>query len=496
VKTISLESMSVVSTLLATALDTSVTSSSNPEDMSSIVPQASTASTMRQPSPPTAPAATEESSSVATSSIDRDSGYVSAAATQESGILENLRYSFTDGIVLPRCRLFPSKVTKLKIFNQSIPQSTQNRFKDLIELFSKPLCDYLTKAKVSISDISIKLKILGKSETTARPWIVVQCNKDVEKRIKQFFNQKAVKSEYQPLDTDSSLPSFGIFVCVRPPKRAVAANYADIYSHIDRDMASSPTLCGTIIRVTEFDEDLIATIGGLIKVTQSENDVILYGMTAGHIVPRETPKEVVFEFDSSSDEGGNGDDDDCLLDEEETFELDVPLDEEHVTAATSIKREVSLDEEQNRKLSIPWSKIGHISMASQDTPEDGHNLDWALVEIEDLSLYKPNLLVIPEKKDHYHINGELKMQVELNSRDQWSSTSKESVVLLSGMSGFKRGILSSSLSFLLLSPGKNFIKTYSLAFSDSTGMRPVRIAYIYLIALYRVETRRLRILGC
>lgn len=141
--------------------------------------------------------------------------------------------------------------------------------------------------KAGIGDISIKLKILGESESTAQPWVVVQCRKDVEKKIRMFFNQRDVISEYQPLETDSSFPFFRILVRALPPKRRAAANHTDIYGHIDRDIASSLTLCGMIIKATQTNKGLIATIGGLIKVTVSDKDFILYGMTAGHIIPQE-----------------------------------------------------------------------------------------------------------------------------------------------------------------------------------------------------------------
>ncbi|KIN03192.1 hypothetical protein OIDMADRAFT_86110, partial [Oidiodendron maius Zn] len=82
--------------------------------------------------------------------------------------------------------------------------------------------------------------------------------------------------------------------------------------------------------------------------------------------------------------------------------------------------------------------------------------DWALVEMEDASFYRPNFLVIPDTEHGCHIIGELKTQGELNSRSDLDSTSKRSVVMSSGTSGFKRGILSESPSFLLIAPGKAF----------------------------------------
>ena len=96
--------------------------------------------------------------------------------------------SSIDGTVLQGARC-ARKVTNLKIFNLPISQATQNRCKDLSELFNKRLCDCLNDGrKTGIGHISIKLKILGDGESTAQPWVLLQCGKDVEKRIRMLFN--------------------------------------------------------------------------------------------------------------------------------------------------------------------------------------------------------------------------------------------------------------------------------------------------------------------
>lgn len=164
----------------------------------------------------------------------------------------------------------------------------------------------------------------------------------------------------------------------------------------------------------------------------------------------------MFGFDSPSDEERNEDDNNYSLSEDETFRLDLPFDNEHIADAASITREIPRDEQRNRNLSIPWPRIGHISTTSKDTKAE-HSYDWALVEMEDASFYRPNFLVIPDTEHGCHIIGELKTQGELNSRSDLDSTSKRSVVMSSGTSGFKRGILSESPSFLLIAPGKAFV---------------------------------------
>jgi hypothetical protein len=424
----------------------------------------------------------EDSSSGAT-----DSGYNTAAVTPESGVPESCANSFADGIVLPGRRLFPSKVTKLKPFDQPIPQSTQNRFEDLNELFSKPLYNHLTKASVRYSGVSIKLKVLGENENAAKPWVVVQCDKALIKKVKQFFNQQAVKSQYQPPDADSSLPSFEIFVFARPPRQIASTNYADIYSR--SDTASLLTLCGMTIKANKFDMDRVATIGGLIKVATSDKDFTLYGMTVCHIIPQGNPEEDL-KMDCSSGED-NYEDDGYSLDEEEKFVLDLPSEENSVPEATDFTREVTSDRGRIKQLSVPWSNIGHISIISSSAQGDENNLDWALVEMDNPSLYRPNLLLPPHAAHDYHGNQGLKELTELQY-----AASKQTVVLSCGISGFKQGILSLSSSFLMLSPGKGFVKSYNLALSDGTGKIIIQYNSVSLSPVYSVESWRLRILGC
>lgn len=447
--------------------------------------RAITALTMGRTPPADIPAAIKPSLEDRSSGA-MDSGYNTAVVTPESGVPESCPNSFTDGIVLPGRRLFPSKVTKLKPFDQPIPQSTQNRFEDLNELFSKPLYNYLTKARVRYTGVSIKLKVLGESKTAAKPWIVVQCDRALIKKVKQFFNQQAVKSEYQPPDADSSLPSFEIFVFARPPRQIATTNYADIYGQ--SDTASLLTLCGMTIKANKFDMDRVATIGGLIKVAISDKDFTLYGMTVCHIISQGNPEEDLT-MDCSS--GEDNDEEDGYLLEEEKFVLDVHSEENSVPDDTDFTREVTSDRERIKQLSVPWSNIGHISMISSGAQDHDNNLDWALVEMDNPSLCRPNLLLPPHAAHECHVNQELKELTELQN-----VASRQTVVLSSGISGFKQGILSLSSSFLMLSPGKSFVKTYNLALSDRTGKILIQYSSVSLSLVYSIETWRLRILGC
>lgn len=190
-----------------------------------------------------------------------DSGYASIGNTTD-GSATDCSQDFPDGVALRRS-IFERKVTKLKLFDKEIPQMIQHRFHDLHELFERPLCDYLIKAKVNPNPISIKLKVLGESEATAKPWIVVLCNKTASKKIRHFFNQHHIKADYQPSNPDYFLPSFEVFVCNRPPRRMAGT---EIYGDNDE----RATMCGKIIKVGEAHQSRFATLSGLIQYVFSE----------------------------------------------------------------------------------------------------------------------------------------------------------------------------------------------------------------------------------
>lgn len=222
------------------------------------VPLQAIAAMMSGPdSTPLGRAAAEKFTSNAISPEGSDSGYASIGNTTDGSTTDHSQ-DFADGVALPSRNFFERKVTKLRLFDKEIPQLTQHRFHDLHELFERPLCDYLIKAKVNPNPISIKLKVLGESEATAKPWIVVLCNKTASKKIRHFFNQPQIKAAYQPLNPDSFLPAFKVFVCNRPPRPMAGT---EIYS----DSAEKATTCGRIIRVGEAHHSRFATLGGVIK---------------------------------------------------------------------------------------------------------------------------------------------------------------------------------------------------------------------------------------
>ena len=216
-----------------------------------------------QRSTPARKSAAEKGTAKANSPEGSDSGYGSTANTTDGSTTDHSQ-DFADGVAVRPRGFFERKVPKLRLFDRAIPQLTQHRFHDLLELFERPLLDHLNEAKIKPYPISIKLKCLGESEVTAKPWIVVLCDKKASKRVRYFFNQQHIKADYQPSSPDSSLPYFEIIVYYRPPKSMAGP---EIYGDLDQ----RSTMCGRIIKVGEAHQSRFATLGGVIRYVVSEH---------------------------------------------------------------------------------------------------------------------------------------------------------------------------------------------------------------------------------
>ena len=447
-------------------------------------------------------AAAEKSTATNTTPEGSDSGYGSTGNTTDGSTTEHSQ-DFADGVALPSRSFFERKTTKLKPFDKEIPQLTQHRFHDLHELFERPLIEYLIKAKVYRDPISIKLRVLGESEATAKPWIVVSCSPAASKKIRQFFNQPQIKAAYQPaVDADPSHPSFKVFVHNRPPRPMAGTK---IYA----DFNNGATMCGRMIKVGEAHQSRFATLGGLIRYVISEpitpileqemgleihfsaicnletyftarcippeqemlianfqsrvikpsGNIMLYGMSAGHILLQQPLGQDTFDEVDYCDEEDEG-----FYSGEEDYELDdnyEGIEEVQEYASTGAKTQNLL---QGTQLGRLWPKVGCVSAASNDRSETGNGLDWMLVEFNRPEDCRPNLLVSLDREQEAAGACQLK-----ENRKCTEDGSTRSVFLLSGTGGVKRGTLSTSLSFLMMGPAKAFTKTYTLVLPHGFG---------------------------
>ena len=453
-----------------------------------------------QGSTPAGRSAAEKGTAKANSPEGSDSGYGSTANTTDGSTIDHSQ-DFAYGIAVRHRTFFERRVTKLRLFDREIPKSTQDRFHDLHELFERPLCDHLNEAKINPYPISLKLKCWGESEATAKPCIVVLCNKTVSKRVRQFFNQQHIRAAYQPSNPDSSLPSFDICYFNRPPRSMAGP---EIYGDLDE----RSTMCGRVIKVGEAHESRFATLGGVIRyvvlghifplldrilvveaclrslcsqnvflhallsleqpllTTRLESRLIkpsgivkLYGMTAGHILAQQPLGLDQVDIHDEGDEGYDSGEEEYELDD--TFESDEAAQDLATTGNTT--RTFS----QSTQLAPLWPKIGSIFAASNEGTTTGQDYDWALIEFVRVADYLPNFLVPFNREEKTAKHRPLK-----ENRKSTEDGSSRKVFLLSGTGGVKSGTLSTSLSFLMMGPAKAFAKTYTLVLPHGSSKCP------------------------
>ena len=412
------------------------------------------------------PAPIPLASSSAGTSGDVDSGYATATTTPERGTPATTHSINADANVPLRKKLFPGRATKLKPFEKPVPTLVRKRFEDLLKFVGKPLYDYIVDAGFRYTGISMKLRVLGTSEETAKPWIVVQCDKGVSKKVKQFFNQSSIKLQCAPLDDDPSFPRLEVVVLDRPPRPSAVA--MEVWGQSHHDGLTSTTSCGMVIRVGEPGEARVATLGGIIKIIHPEKGSELYGMSAGHVLANMTYQE-----EEAAEEVQNDGDDDIEEsnpeeeEEEEEYELDLEFgdDDDEDSQEPSCGRDLPTNLKNEAPHEAPWSKVGHVYMSSYDLQGDAGNLDWALIGLEDRSLYRPNLLVTSSTDPKFRFSTEL---TEPTS-DINGAQSDRPVALLNSFSGLKNGILKQNSSYLMLAPGQSFTRTHDLKFTDGSS---------------------------
>ena len=197
------------------------------------------------------------------------------------------------------------------------------------------------------------------------------------------------------------------------------------------------------------------------RVISPSGIVKLYGMTAGHILEQQPPGEDSFDKVSVPDE--EDEEDEGFYSGGEEYELDDIFDAEEVRklAAMGDKTRTVL---QSTQLRPPYPKIGSVFVASYEGERTESDHDWALIDFDRVTHYRPNLLV--------SLGREHKDSRSRPLKENGKSTedgSNRTVSLLSGTDGIKSGTLSTSLSFLMMGPAKAFMKTYTLVLSRGSG---------------------------
>lgn len=213
------------------------------------------------------------------------------------------------------------------------------------------------------------------------------------------------------------------------------------------------------------------TLGGIISTVSRDGERRLYGLTVGHVLLDDSDNDLAlddWDLQLSDSESEDEPDDDIEPGPEETESLPA-MDNSQLASEGNHGPFASWSSSKMSKIGcIAKDSLAQIATPNMMGEDAGGYYDWALIEMKQ---HKPNR-IRPRKLPNGEIQGE-----DIGSGDllmpttpPCSSGKRQSVTLLSGSGGLKRGYLSPLPSRLLLGPGHAFVDTLILNLDDDQRM--------------------------
>ncbi|XEV01051.1 hypothetical protein FSHL1_006338 [Fusarium sambucinum] len=352
---------------------------------------------------------------------------------------------------------------------KSIDEQTARRASDVIEQISGLLAEcilkskkrkYLSRSKRQLPAMSIRPVMLGTSIEDAKVCLVIFCSDEdgAHDTIRKFLRKSYVKDLYQP--NDSSMCSFDVHIFGASPS---TRSGPEVGIPSLEDMTY--THCGMPIPISAegFGEEIaMSTMGGLLQLDAPrwiDSSYRVYGLTVAHAIHTET----------NSDGYGDDDDENLSISDDDSDGYDESSsnssDTSCLTSIPQVDWGVSLEAEQTSRPVIPHPSLpGSVfaqPIAYSSLSNTGAFRDWALFKFPTWEIpMKPNMLVVQGKPPAL-----LKMPSSLVD-----VPISRSVYIITGSSGVKEATITAGLNQILVHPGTQFVRTYSVELSRSTGI--------------------------
>ncbi|KIW12209.1 hypothetical protein PV08_09485 [Exophiala spinifera] len=207
-----------------------------------------------------------------------DSGYGSTIDSPELS-QENGSTSFLkDKAKNIKKSLFPREKKVLKQYSRTLTTIEQARFADLRVLFGYALSELLLRQKRSSAAVEMRIAVMGETETSARPFILVACQKPILKLVKQFFAQKDIKDELSP--SNKIWPRFEVLI---REQLELFSGHGPITAWTQCDSALNPDpYSKKSILIMMEEGSRFATLGGTLQAKGPDGQIRQYGLTVGH----------------------------------------------------------------------------------------------------------------------------------------------------------------------------------------------------------------------
>ena len=265
--------------------------------------------------------------------------------------------------------------------NKPIPDEVYGLFKNVMELVKRRLAESLFQSKPLSRPIVIKLVNLGDSEATAKPFIVIICDKSTGAKARHIVKETWYKEHCRDREGN------------RPPLETIVYDREDGAKFCTTDGLEIYFPCrsrhtinfGRLMKFHDGLDDRMVTLGGILHVLGVSGTENYYALTCGHHLYKappegEQPKKALDVSASIPDESLEIEEIDNDIDDSMEIEYEFLWDDPDDSPVEPTELTPSDTLVADKHLLVP--SCGKIVASSYDPDSRTPNLDWALVELD------------------------------------------------------------------------------------------------------------------
>jgi hypothetical protein len=181
------------------------------------------------------------------------------------------------------CEDDSSHINGLQIFKDDVEPALGARIDAMFEDLSDPLMVHLLEKCDRFRPLMYRIRILGKDEASAKPWLVILCPAAVVKHVESFFQKPLARQFCTEIDVPGGLE---VAYIGRPPSfRSGSWDDVEVAFASTEEQFGLP---GSIaVTLTQMSNVYRATMGGMLVARDQEEHHVLFGLTVGHLLRHE-----------------------------------------------------------------------------------------------------------------------------------------------------------------------------------------------------------------
>lgn len=176
-----------------------------------------------------------------------------------------------------------SHINGLQVFQADVEPALGARIDAMFDDLSEPLMVHLLEKCDRFRPLMYRIRILGKDEASAKPWLVILCPAAVVKHVESFFQKRLARQFCTQVDVPGGLE---VAYIGRPLSfRSGSWNDVEVAFGSTGEQFGLP---GSIaVTLTQMSNVYCATMGGLLVAKDSNDHRVLFGLTVGHLLHHE-----------------------------------------------------------------------------------------------------------------------------------------------------------------------------------------------------------------